>query len=415
MIPNLISLAITIGLLAFVAWRVFGGRDRATARGHGIRRFFQYGTQYLVLMLSAVGLSGLLGRMLSRSSALAGGESDLALDIAFTVVGVPLLVTIALWTRRTLQRDPSEARSLAWVLSSTLSTLTALGITMYAAFNTGLWIAQVNEFDGYDIAQFVVWDVVLANLWLIDRYTTPLPAARPHLFIDSGIGLIVSGVAIANSLTATLELILHSSGQTIYGDSWDPLWRGLVLAAIGIPVWTMYWFEQAQPTTRDQLWYGYTLLIGTAGGLITAVVAASTVVFRGLVWVIGDPTTASAATHFRDVPGAASAALVGAAIWWYHPGQMVTSGPRNEIDRVFDYSMSGIGLIATGVGGGLAIVAAIEGLTSATVLTSSMNALLLAATLLLVGTPIWGVYWQRIQEHVGINRDDELSAPTRRA
>ena len=336
MILNLISLAITIGLLAFVAWRVFGGRERATARGHGIRRFFQYGTQYLVLVLSGVGLSGLLGRWLGRSTALAGGQSDLALDIAFAVVGVPMLVTIALWTRRTLLRDPNEAKSLAWAVSSTLSTLTALGITMYAAFNTGLWITQVNEFDGYDIAQLVVWGTALVGLWLIDRSTTPLTSARPHLFIGSGIGLIVSGVAIANTLTATLELMLHSSGQTIYGDSWDPLWRGLVLAAIGIPVWTMYWFEHAQPTTRDQLWYGYTLLIGTAGGLIATIVAASTVVFRALVWLIGDPTTTSAATHFRDVPGAASAALVGAGIWWYHQGQMITSGPRNEIDRVFD-------------------------------------------------------------------------------
>lgn len=415
MILNLISLALTVGILALLAWRIFGGRDGATPRGHGVRRFFQYGTQYVLLVLSAVGLSGLLGRVLGRSSTLGGGESDLALDISFAVVGVPLLVVVAFWTRRTIQRNPEETKSLAWAVGSTASTLTALGVSMYSAFNVGLWLIAVKEYDGFDLAQLLVWSAALINLWMIDRSFTPEKTGRPHLFIGSGIGLIVSGIAIANIMTATFELILRSGGQTIYSDSWDPLWRGLVLAAVGIPVWALYWFEQAQPTKRDGLWYGYTLLIGTAGGLIASITAASTVVFRVLVWLIGDPESTSAATHFRDVPTAASVALVGAAIWWYHQGQMVTPGPRNEIDRVFDYSMSGIGLIATGAGIGLTIVAIIEGLTSATVLTggSVMNALLLAATLLIVGTPIWGVYWQRIQEFVRSNPDEELAAPTR--
>ena len=416
MIINLISLVVTAGLLGLIAWRLFGGRDIATMRGHGIRHFFQYGTQYLLLFLSGVGVTGLIGRLLGRSTELVGGQSDLALDIAFTAVGVPLLVVVALWTRRLLIRDESESKSLAWVISSTASTLTALAFTMIAAFNVGLWIAQLKEFDGFDVAELLVWSVLLVNLWMIDRANTSRENSRPHLFMGSGVGLIVTGVALANTMTATAEILLHTSGQTIYSDNLAPLWRGLILAAVGIPVWALYWFENAQPTKRDGLWYGYTLLVGTAGGLITAVTAGSAALFRALVWFIGDPTTTSAAQHFRDVPAAASAAVVGAGIWWYHRDQMVTPGPRNEIDRVFDYAMSAIGLIATGVGIGLAIVAAIEGLTSATVLTggSVMNALLLATTLLLVGTPIWGTYWQRIQAHVAENREEELTAPTRR-
>ena len=44
-----------------------------------------------------------------------------------------------------------------------------------------------------------------------------------------------------------------------------------------------------------------------------------------------------------------------------------------------------------------------------------MNALLLAATLLLVGSPVWAVYWQRITLHAEGNPDLELPTPTRRA
>ena len=97
MMTNLISIALTIGIVALIAWRVFGGRGDGIARGQGIRRFFQYGVQYLLLVISAVGATGLISRALGRSTVLTGGQSDLALDIAFTVVGVPLFVTMALW------------------------------------------------------------------------------------------------------------------------------------------------------------------------------------------------------------------------------------------------------------------------------------------------------------------------------
>lgn len=416
MILSLISLAITVGLVAVVAWRIFGGRDASAIRGQGIRRFFQYGTQYLVFVLSAVGLTGLIGRALGRSTVISGSQSDLALDIAFATVGVPLFMALVFWTRRLMSRDPNEVQSIAWAIGSSASTLTGLGVTMYAAFNCGLWVVGSQPYDGYDIAQFLVWGAATVVLWAVDQAYTPERNQRPHLFIGSAIGLVVSSVAIANALTAATEILLNYGGQTIYSDNLTPLWRGIVLAVVGVPVWALYWFEHAQPTKRDGLWYGYVLLLGTAGGLIASIAAASSVLYRTFVWLVGDPTTTSAATHFRDVPAAAAVALVGAGVWWYHQGQMRTPGARNEIDRIFDYSMSGIGLVATGVGIGYAIVAFIEGVTSATVLTggSVMNALLLAATLLLVGTPVWGAYWQRIGYHVGVDRDAELAAPTRR-
>lgn len=416
MMGSLISIALTIGVVSLIAWRVFGNRG-GIARGQGIRRFFQYGTQFLLLVISAVGATGLISRLLGRSTTLTGSQSDLALDIAFTVVGIPLLAAVTMWIRRTMRQDDSEVKSLAWAALSTASTLTALGITMYATFNVGLWVVGINEYDGFDLAQMLVWGVALIVLWTIDRATTPTGNDRPHLFLGSAIGLVVASIAMANTLTAAFELLLRSSGQTIYSNNLNPLWRGLLLAAIGIPVWALYWFENAQRTKRDALWYGYVLLLGTAGGFIASIASASTVLYRGLVWIVGDPATTSAATHFRDVPAAVAVSLVGAGVWWYHQGKMATPGPRNEIDRVFDYSMSAIGLVATGVGIGYAVVAVIEGITSATVLTggSVTNALLLATTLLVVGTPVWSLYWSRIGQHAGSNRQAELAAPTRRA
>lgn len=417
MIINLISLFVTLALAGLVGWRLFSGRDARGPRGHGIRRFFQYGTAYVLFVLSAVGLTGLFGRALGRAVALSGGQSDLALDISFTVVGLPLLTVMALWIRRTIARDPSEVQSTAWAAASAAGTLTALGVTMYAAYNCGIMAVGINDYDGYDLAQFVVWGASLLGLWLLDRSKTPAENDRAHLFIGSAIGLIVTATAVVNTLTAAIEILLNTSGQTLYSNDLDPLWKGLVLVAIGAPVWMLYWFESEVSASRDRLWHGYVLLLGTAGAMIAAISAVSGALYRTLVWFFGDPFTTVAATHFRDVPTAAATAVVGAAIWWYHQRLLVTPDPRNEVDRVYEYSMGGISLIATGIGLGYAIVATIEGITSATVLTggSVMNTLLLAATLLVVGTPLWGNYWQRIGRAVALHREEELTAPTRKA
>ena len=417
MIISLISLVVTIALAGFIIWRGFANREPRGPRGHGIRRFFQYGTAYLLFVLTAIGLSGLLGRALGRAVTLSGGQSDLALDISFTVVGLPLLALMGFWIRRTIARDAAEVRSVGWAMATTAGTLTALGVTVYAAYNCGLLLFGINEYDGYDLAQLLVWGSSMLGLWFIDRLNTPERNGRPHLFIGSTLGLVLTATATVNTLSAAIDILLHASGQTMYSNDLDPLWRGLILAAIGIPVWVLYWFESARRSERDRLWYGYVLLLGTAGGMIASVVAASTAVYRSFVWWFGDPFTTSAAVHFRDVPTAASTAVVGAALWWYHQRLLLTPEPRNEIDRVYDYSMSAIGLGATGVGIAYAIVATIEGLTSATVLTggSVMNTLLLAATLLIVGTPVWANYWQGISRAVFANHDTEVTAPTRRA
>ena len=56
MIISLISLVVTIALAGFIIWRGFANREPRGPRGHGIRRFFQYGTAYLLFVLTAIGL-----------------------------------------------------------------------------------------------------------------------------------------------------------------------------------------------------------------------------------------------------------------------------------------------------------------------------------------------------------------------
>lgn len=63
----------------------------------------------------------------------------------------------------------------------------------------------------------------------------------------------------------------------------------------------------------------------------------------------------------------------------------------------------------------MVLVAIIESITPGEVVstTSSTNTLLLAITLILVGSPVWWFFWQRIERHVAVD-GLEQSSPTRR-
>ena len=103
------------------------GGTAGPADGHTVRRFFQYLVLYGLLVVVAVGLSGLLGRLLDRDVLVSADEAQLARDLAFTVVGVPLFAGVALWSRRRLADDPAEARSLGWAFYVTAASLTVAG------------------------------------------------------------------------------------------------------------------------------------------------------------------------------------------------------------------------------------------------------------------------------------------------
>ena len=70
-----------------------------------------------------------------------------------------------------------------------------------------------------------------------------------------------------------------------------------------------------------------------------------------------------------------------------------------EVTRVYEYLMAGIALLAAAVGVTLVIVALVESLIPVAGIelgTSVVNSLLSGVTLLLVGGPLWWVFWSRI-------------------
>jgi hypothetical protein len=126
-----------------------------------------------------------------------------------------------------------------------------------------------------------------------------------------------------------------------------------------------------------------------------------------------------AAVHFEGLPGGVGAAVVGVLAWWYHHAVLAqaASGKRTEVQRIYEYLMAGVSLLAAAAGLTMVLVALVEGVSDSgevVVGESAVNTLLAATTLLVVGVPVWWFFWHRIQRVAAATPAEEHAAPTRR-
>jgi hypothetical protein len=418
-----IALLVVIIVLAVLGIRKVAGREgAAVSEGHAVRRFFQYLLLLGLLVVVALGLSGLLGRLLDQRP-IAADDTELARSLAFTVVGLPLYAAVALWSRRSLAQDPTEARSFGWAFYATAACLTSLGVAMFALHDVLAWATGLGAADGRALARLIVWGAVWGAHWWLHLRRVPPEHSHVHHLIGSLMGLGTSATGLAVLVAGAIEPLLGISADDLLAGGDNRLLRGAVTLAVGAPVWVVYWVLTASRQQRDPLWLGYVLLAGVGGGLVTAVVSASTVLYTVTVWLVGEPRSPDASIHFQGVPTAAGAAVAGLLLWWYHQAVLAESpvevGPqaRTEVRRVYEYLMAAIGLLAAAAGLTVVVVAAIESVTAATAQiagASAVNTLLAAGTLLVVGGPVWWFFWHRIQAAARTSPEQEHTSPTRR-
>lgn len=407
-----------IVLVVFGIRRIRSGGAHGAVQGHSVRRFFQYLLLYGLIVVSALGLSGLLGRVLERSTLVVADKTDLARNLSFVVVGVPLYIFLALWTRRRFDEDATEAQSFGWGFYITLTSITSLAVGMFALHDMITWAFRVEDFRGTALSQLIVWGAVWGVHWWVHLRSVPSANSRLHHLLGSLIALGTVVVAVDQLISGAIQRIWDFGGEAIFISHGDPILRGAITLIVGAPVWYLYWIRHYSKSARDPLWYVYVLLVGVGGGLILWIVSASTVLYSALVWFVGDPGTSDAARHFRNVPAAFGAVCVGVIAWWYHHAILEEDRKtsRTEVQRVYEYLMAGIGLLAAAGGLAMILVALVEALSSSSVISGSgaTNALLAAATLLVVGSPVWWIFWHRIQGAIAKSPTDEHTSPTRR-
>ncbi len=293
-----------------------------------------------------------------------------------------------------------------------LSELVSLGV-----FATNVQIVlrgllSVTAYDPGALAQTIVWGAV----WYLYRRAHEGVDLRDY--IGATIALWMSGAGLATFIGAVIRGVTVVSSRQLAATNDRPIASAVVMFCVGAAIWWVYWIGTTQSARHTTLWHAYVLLAGVAGGLIAAIIAASTVLYDGLVWIAGTPSSVDAAAHFHGTPGATGIVIAGVLVWWYHRTVLADAGrtTRDETRRVYEYLVAGIGLIAAAVGLMILVVALIESATASAQIAGSgaENTLLLAVTLLVVGAPVWWFYWALIRRALREDTFAEVASMTRR-
>jgi len=418
-IGPLIPLLVIGGAIALII-RAVGRSDTPSAdTGTAVRRFFQYALLLGVYIVVAIGLSGVITALLpSPDTIVRTGDTALARSVSFLVVGIPVLYGLGRWTQRLL-KDRDERQSFGWAFFLTVGSIISLITAATGVYTVLDSIAGRTDFDGQYLAQAIAWGLGWLALWRIGLRHGELRLLRIERIAGSAAGLAGTATAVWFIVTVVVRSAYDNLFEVRLIDGFgDDLWRGLSGLVVAGLVWWWYWIQHQSHAERTTSWRAYVVLIGVLGGLITAVSAGSTALFSVLQWLFGEPDTASAARHFDLLPGTITAAVVGVVLWIYHRTVLREAGEiRTETDRVYDYVVAAVGLLAAGGGIATLLVALFEAISPSGLVETgggTTNVLVAAVTLLVVGGPLWWFFWSRIQRSSALDAVAELGSPTRR-
>ena len=418
MIFAILPILVIGGIVALVIRIVSNGNEGTRQEsGVSLRRFFQYATLLAVLIIVGIGATGLLSELLPGGTVISRDTAGSARSIAFLIIGVPTLYGLAKWVSRSLT-ETDDRSSFAWAAYVTIASLSGLvvgGIAAAALASAVLGLSD--EYDPGSLAMLIVWGAIWIVHYRIAETNGRTGRFRFHLLAGSLVGLVATALAFGFALGTVLSSIYESIFSVRLASSGDDLALAGIGLVIGGAIWWRYWLSISSKLDRDSLWHAYVLLAGVLGSLITFVTAASVLIFTSLDWLFGD-AEATAALHFEEMPGVMAAIVVGAGSWAYHRAVLASSEPasRMETNRVYEYLVSAVGLLAAASGLTIVVIAVIQSVFPADILSrdSGIEPLLGAITMLIVGGPIWWRYWSAIQRERHLLSAAELTSPTRR-
>jgi hypothetical protein len=389
----------------------------ASSEAREVRRFFQYLGLLALEIVAATGLTGLLAAALDAVSGRTVDPDVLARALVSTVVGGPLLAGVLLWVRRT-QAAPDEATSTARRLAIGAGAIVALGVVMVSAHDVLAWLLGVRRPTASAFAGLVVWTAVgAAHLRVVDR-RAERAAWEPLAGAGAAAGLVVAALGLGQVVAAGLDRWWGLPRPVLLAGQHDPALAGLATLSVGVVAWWWCWCRRFRHAHRGQLWLAYVVLGGVAGGLLTTLVAGTAAAYRMVVWFAGSPGTTEPDRWFAGMPALLATCAVGLLVWTYHRQVLVEAGGRGreEVDRVHDHLLAGIGLVTAFVGGCLLVIALLERIAE-TPGGAALAADRMLAGLVLVaaGVPVWMVSWRRCRRAVLEQPDQEVHSVTRRA
>jgi Domain of unknown function (DUF5671) len=384
---------------------------------HVLRNFFQYSFLMALLFIGAVGISGLLGRVFTPGTTGHSGQIDLARNLSFAVVGVPLFVLLLNWTQKRHREDEDEKLSFGFRAYMTLaptSTLIILTVSLYRMFS---WMCGVSPLDRNDLSKLIVWGSIWFFHWRINKVSGEVHRFGMHEFLGSLIGLTLTFIGSVQLTSSVLQWVFgFNSHPGIYSD--EVFSRSLALLLVGASIWTIYWWLHGQHSVRNLRWHILVLIVGVGISLFISVVGMSNLVYKILVWFIGETTEHTGWIFFRESPVWLALASVGLISSWYHRRLLAQhfDPVRNEVERFYEYLVSGLGLLSGFCGITIGLVALIEHITFSKrfLEIEQINTFLAAITLIAIGLPIWIYFWRGLFKAKLRNPRAEINSQVRR-
>ena len=416
-LPLLIMIAVVVLVIRKVSKRATSSSNTAQP----VRLFFQYALAFGLFMIVTVGLAGLLSRALDVSNIVNADQSSLASNLAFVVVGGPLLAGIIIWLRNSLRENPSEGHGLIPTFFATLAAIVSLLVFLSSAIAALHNVISGDEVLGSTLGRTIVWGTALILVLKISNSVIPKNDFRIQYFVGSFITALAALIGLVQVLGGVLALLL--SQQTFFDTQKlalvspdNPIGIGLGTLVMSGALWIYYWIKNANTNKSDTLWLAYVLIAGVGGTLVIAITSLSISLYQVLVWFVGEPASQNAGEHFASIPQSVATAFAGFLFWWYHKSLLPNESERTDVQRTYEYLVSAISLIASAIGISIVIVALIESLTSQVQLAGAgaINTLLGAGTVIVVAGPVWWHFWSRIQSIARAESNAELSSPVRR-
>jgi hypothetical protein len=357
-----------------------------------VRRVVVYILLFALVVIAAIGVSGLLGRLLDSGTVLASSDiTGLARSLAFALIAGPFAAVLwwVLWRRM----DEAERSSVAWGLY-----LAGLYTVSLVTFSTALLTAAAvlvrDDWQPRLFATGLVWaGVWVWHLWMSrHREKSPTRLVTVAPILGSVYGLVIAVGGAVTALTSLLDAAVDAFAPNL--TQGEPWWRLTIQALIwfagGLVIWWWHWFQGRARDLRGGLADLALVAVGVAGAAILTLVGAGTVLFLllRLAFDRTDPIT----EILGGLGFGIAAATIGALVWSYHRGlTLARSDPTRVATKLVT---SGVGVVATASGLGVVVNAILAATTTPLAGSDTRTLLLGGISALVVGGPVWWMAWQ---------------------
>jgi hypothetical protein len=360
-----------------------------------LRRLILYVLLFALVVIAAIGLTGLLERLFTTGAVLASGDvAALARALAFTLVGGPLagLLWWLVWKRLD---DEAERTAVGWGLY--LAGMYAASLILST---TALLAAAASVIGGRDsnwsspLANGLVW----AGIWVWHRWMWQHPVKRPVSLGDVPavigwvFGLLLGAGAAITALAGLFDIALRGfTSLTPAAERWwEPIVRALIWAIGGSIVWWWHWFKGDARNLQAGLVDVALIGVGIFAAGVTALGGAGLALF--VLLRLGFDARDPMNELLAPLASAIAAFAIGALVWRYYR----VSGAHRPVAtrRASILVTSGVALAAAASGVGVVVNATLALAVSALAGGGTRTLLLGGISSLIVGGLAWWQSWK---------------------